>query len=228
MDNQKSQVKTKPFDKYKVNPNVFINVQTPESAYVLGYMWADGHVKSKHPYYTVTISTTPPDSNDVHKIIKKTGNWNVYQYKHKDNPQWKDSVQMITNNYPLVEFLLKNDYGTKSEASADKILSMIPEHLKHYWFRGLFDGDGYLYLNTILHQYQLGIASSFDQDWSFMEMLLKFINVKYSIKKYISKKHHRSSCLRITSKQGCIIFLNYIYKNSKDDKICLKRKYRKY
>jgi len=50
--------------------------------------------------------------------------------------------RLIIHNRPLVKYLVDNDYLVKSNASADKILSTIPEKFQHYFFRGLIDGDG--------------------------------------------------------------------------------------
>jgi LAGLIDADG-like domain len=218
--------KIKEFNKYKVNPNTFINISIPESSYILGFMWADGYVNIKKGQCPIVIASTYPDSEEIYTIINKTGNWNYFRYENKSHKTWKDKVSITTNNFPLAQFLINNDYNAKSHESADKILSLIPENLKHYWFRGLFDGDGWIYHKN--RAIQIGIASTYEQNWHYLERLCNELNVKYTIKKYISPKGYKSSCIRITGKLNCLKFLNYIYKNAENDKIFLNRKYQKY
>lgn len=215
----------KPYDKYSVNPTQFFNIQSPEIAYILGILWADGHVQvhfnhKNHPHYRVTLSTTYPDIDEILPTFLKTGKWSVYE-KKTYNKKHKRAFGINTSNRPLTEFLISKDYKTKSWDSADKILKEIPEHLQHYWFRGLVDGDAHIAKDCIT------IYSGYEQNWSYIETLCHKLNIRYSINRRI-RNCGGSGEITIRKKQGLKTFLDYIYQNREDDKMGLSRKYYHY
>lgn len=205
----------------------FLNIQTPEVAYILGLLWADGNLYKDQ----IRINCVAEDLEKLEWIFDKTGKWRKFYSKQLN---CKDQLLIYTNNKPLRQFLEENDYIAKSTASADKILSKIPDHLKHYWFRGLVDGDGCFYINQENgnNMFQFTIASSYEQDWGFVENLLKTLNIKYVIQKNEQKRKNKStthsSKIRITSRYSINKLGNYLYQNIENDNIGLKRKYEKY
>lgn len=68
----------KPNNKFKVNADHFINVTTPEHAYLLGFIWADGSICPKDKTKDrITIEIVKRDYESIKHIIEKTGDWNV-------------------------------------------------------------------------------------------------------------------------------------------------------
>ncbi len=103
---------------------------------------------------------------------------------------------------------------------------------KHYFWRGLIDGDGCFYYGK-KGNYQFCIASSFQQDWSATEDLFKELNIfKYSINRRSQKrrsgKYHNYSTIATAIGEGITKLGNYIYKGYPNDKIGFKRKYNKF
>ena len=165
----------------------------------------------------------------IKPMLEFIGKWNYYERKQPVE-SWKPSINVITNNKRILNFLIEHDFDKKSYMSADKILSKIPDELKHYFFRGLIDGDGCFYYykpenGSTLRQFAL--ASSYEQDWSYFEKLCKEKNIKYNIKRTIGK-NSSSSVIRITNKDGILKLGEYIYKDLHEDNIGLIRKYEKY
>ena len=60
----------------------FLNIQKPEVAYLLGLLWADGHVSSSKN--ELLLVTTYPDSIEFYRQFKKCGKWNFYKYNNKN------------------------------------------------------------------------------------------------------------------------------------------------
>ncbi len=208
-----------------VNILPFIEVKTPEVAYLLGFIWADGHISFSGAQATVSVQIVEEDANNLRDIFLKTGKWNFYTYQNKKHPTWKPVTKIVTQNRPFAEYLVTKGYKSKSD-SCDEILKTIPMELQHYFFRGLFDGDGCLhFVNRLSNRPQIVIASEYTQDWTYLEQLLKTLNIKYNLARIISKKNHKSSRIRITGIQKCKNFLTYIYQ---DEKFGLDRKYDKY
>lgn len=214
----------KPHNEYAVNPDQFLTINSPEIAYILGFVWADGYLYDN----SVKVECITKDLSLIKDTFKSTGNWFV-NYRNRENRQ--PQMCIGTHNKIIYDFLTAHDYISKSEKSADKILSKIPEHLQYYWFRGLVDGDGCFYINNKLNLYQFSIASSYNQDWTYVEHIFQELNIKYAIKRRKQLQHGKlngSSVIRITNQGDIIKFGNYIYKNYNLDKIGLPRKYNKF
>jgi hypothetical protein len=209
----------------KVHPQQFICPNTPEAAYILGLLWADGCISHSGTSQLIRIKMITSDLENLIPTFLNTGNWKIYHYKYKN--KWKPYTIIQTNNRPLFTFLNEHGYKSKSEKSACMILSKIPKHLHTYWFRGLFDGDGCFYTN-FKNLNQIYISSSYKQNWTYLENQCKNLNLNYSIKRIITKKLHKHSYLRITKSKDCLRFLNFIYNDINTDKMYLKRKYEKY
>lgn len=205
---------------HQVNEKQFINPTNPISIYILGLLWADGYIL---PPYSIRLTTTYPDANTFVPLFMKTGKWKYYRKKFKNHPKWKESCIIKTSNKSLNQFLLENDYQSKCEIGANKILSIIPLQLKYYWFRGFLDGDGNIHTdNKGCHK--LSFSSSLNQNWIFLENLCKELNINYSIHKE-KRKTGNSSKFSIYGKYKVIKFCEYIYKNRYEDSIGLERKF---
>ncbi len=201
----------------------FKNIQTPEAAYILGLLWADGSIGNDGK---IVIGMVSEDLDSLIDIFLKTGNWKVRNYIPKQNN--KKPVTIIScANVEFSRYLEKYDYIAKTNASADKILSIIPNNLRRYWFRGLIDGDG------CFSKSAFSCYSSYNQDWKYFISLCESLGVKYSIDKRnrISKENgriHQSSNIRISNKNDILKLGNYIYSDYLIDGIGLSRKYNKY
>ena len=225
--NRRLQVAKLPSD-YKVNPTQFANVTTPEVAYLLGLLWADGSIH-KNPLPNscqtyVALALIRSDMETVRHVIEATGQWSWHNLVSKI-PNRQPQLRAITYNKPLHDFLEKHDYKSKS-SSPDKILSIIPAHLKHYWFRGLFDGDGHI---RAASGRCISIASSYEQDWGYMENLCLQLGITTcQIVRSIHPKGDRDSRFLFGRVEDILRFCEYIYQGYETDKIGLPRKREKY
>lgn len=200
-----------------------IKIKIPESSYVLGLMWADGHI------YTHTtcdskvlrIDLIEKDAKIILPILKKIGQWNAHSIKRKRS---SPSIMMSCSDKQTCNFLIKQDYKSKDN-SADKILSKIPKSLHNYFFRGLFDGDGCLHI-TKQKRGQLEISGPHTQNWKYVEKLFQELNIKYSICRTVNKKTgHKRSQIKIFRQTDILKLKNYLYKGKL---FGLNRKYKKF
>lgn len=203
----------RPNSDFKVNLDQFLNIEKPEVAYILGYLWADGYIVRNE----IRLEILKTDMDTIKSVLLELGDWN-FQERVRDNN--KPITRAATNNRKLVDFLIDNDYKLKSGTSADKILSKIPNCLKHYFFRGLIDGDGCINKN------RLSISSTYTQDWSYVEKITNELSIKsYTYRKINNKNKY--SVIEINGING-LVFCEYIYKNINNDNIGLNRKFLKY
>jgi hypothetical protein len=214
----------KTFDKYLVNPTQFMNITSLEVAYILGLLWADGYLNNTKTNQYIILSVKESDGLIFNKIFQKTGEWKVYHYPARNKT--KSQLSIRTNNRPIFQFLLENDYKNKKIKSPSKILSLIPQLLHKYFWRGYFDGDGCIWLRNKLPY--CCFSGPYNQDWSAHTDFLKYLGIaSFKIYKKINKTGKGSS-LNINKKDDNKIFLKYIYNGFEIDQLGLYRKYERF
>lgn len=216
--------------KDKTDISLFSSIKTKEVAYILGLLWADGNISNNHKNYDITLESTSEDMINIENIIMKTGNWNKYNIKGRlrNNKICKDLICYRIGFKKLYDIFYEYDYKFKSTLAPYKVLNSIPEKLKHYFFLGLVDGDGCFYINKKIYTYQFTLASTYEQDWSYMIDLCKKINIsKYRVD-LIQRKKSKSSTFRICRKDDIKIIGEYIYQDYSKNKIGFMRKKEKF
>ena len=109
------------FKRIKVDHNQFVNVSTPETAYILGLIFGDGNLSDKRD---ISVALVKEDMDSLLNIFKKTGDWNQYS---RQMLHWKPSLRLRTSNKQLFNYLESKGYKSKSEGSAQDIINTIPE-----------------------------------------------------------------------------------------------------
>lgn len=215
--NQKNIIKLKNINKYDVDD--FINIRFKEIAYFLGYFWADGHI-GQYSSKTSSISLVENDAEFLYKKLSQVNkSWNlsnsIKKYWTTSNNEKKivsNQKKISTNSIEIYEFLKNNDYNNKSYTSFNLIWNKIPDEYKNYFILGFFDGDGSFLLN-VKNKYVYGrvvFVSTYECDWSCLELFLTNNNIKY--KKYKSiVKLGKSSRLVISKQESIILFYKLIY-----------------
>ena len=212
----------KPDYKYNVNSKQFINFESPEAVYLLGFIWGDGHVRIRKNAHHIIFSNDWLDYLDLKHIFDKTGNWPC-NFKKRDREDKCDKANICLSQKLLVKFLEENDYVIKSKSKPTKILSQIPEKLKHYFYLGWFDSDGGIHFSRSTKS--VYYSSFYEQDWIDLENLFKSINVKFRINRNITKTGKNSS-ISFSNSESIHNLFKYLYKEYKKNKIGLKRKYK--
>lgn len=211
--------------KNTVNENEFLNITKPEVAYVLGLIWADGTLQTNSKYGCFSITCIKEDLEPLKPIFEAVGKWAYYYRTPKvgkgAGTHRREQLTMMTYNTIVYDFLLENNYINGTFLSADKILSKIPDNLKHLWWRGYSDGDGCFYAKQNI---QFFFTSSINQDWSFISQIEDKLNIKFKI---IEKTNNVGSYSRrlLDNCDGFIKFGNYIYQDYNENKIGFKRKF---
>ncbi len=211
--------------KYNLDLQKIISLSNPNGLYLLGWLWADGSVFRNSKYRRISLEIVKDDMDAIYNYINPlySNKLPIYNRQRKNR---KLQSSLYISSIELYDFLVKYDYLNKNHVSPDKLLKKIPKHLQHYWFLGLFDGDGCFYYNGKHYCKQMSIASSHDQDWYYCENLFNLLNIKkYNVSRRIQGKN-RSSTIRISNKRDIELFGNYIYKDN--NFTGLDRKYKKF
>lgn len=186
----------------QVSMEQFYNITDYRIAYILGFIWADGHVsKTKN---LIIISTQSRDGKDIQQAVVGIIPFHIYIASRN-----KQSIFSI-GDLSLHTFLVEHDYINKSTLSPTKILSKIPQHLKHYFFRGYFDGDGCFTNKT---NRCISFTGHYEQDWTDVENFIKSLEITPQIiRRNDDKRGYKSSFIYVYGKDKCKKILEDLYK----------------
>lgn len=191
----------------KINHDLFITSFTPESSYILGFLWADGYISKRTN--SISLECISEDINNIFPLFIKTGTYNLY-HRNRKNRQPQSTINC--SSFELASFLKENDYLDKSSVAPIKILSKIPNELKKYFFLGWSDGDGCFYIKEKqMSGCQFIMSGTYDQDWISLITLCSDLNINYQIDKFITGKGHRYSRFLISKNKDIIKLGEYFY-----------------
>jgi hypothetical protein len=218
-----------------IKKDFLIDTTNKINCYLLGLLWADGYIYSKSYKQSpkcygqkLTLTLTKKDFDVIEKYIRNNGINTIYERQEIRNGKNFGKIQktFTIHNKNIVDFLLENDYKLKSSATPSKILNKIPENFKNYFWRGYFDGDGYIRATTKMRE--MSICSTIEQDWKEAIELFNSLGIKnYKIKKYIRRNGKcKYSMIKVGSVNDITLLGTYLYQNY--DGIGFNRKYNRY
>lgn len=130
--------------KYKINENYF-NVWTPQMAYWLGFIVADGCIKSNSLF---TIDLCSKDKQHLQNFIEDIeSNDCIREYIHKnkqENGEYKEykAVHFTIRNKNIVKSLKDKGIENLKTYIDREYINFVPNEFKKYFIIGVFDGDG--------------------------------------------------------------------------------------
>lgn len=188
-------------------------IESDIDAYILGFIYADGHVSKGYKRLTFCLGKKDKDfliqlSDIFSKHLNK-----IYTVKEYTN--------RIVLDIPCKDFCLRlKQFGLhnrKTYDNDDKIFHEIPNEYKFSFIRGYFDGDGCIsyhknYVRCSICSMNIKLLTSI-QEYLF----------KFDINSTIYMRNDRNyGDLYINRAEDCIKFGNLLYDNME---ICLFRKY---
>lgn len=125
--------------KYTLNHEYFDSITTPEQAYWLGFIAADGGIIITPRSYALRLELAEVDAAHVQLFADAMGS---------DKPLWnrRGCVGVSLDSWRLVESLERAGIGQRKSATVEPWAGPA-DLMPHYW-RGLFDGDGGMCLSA--------------------------------------------------------------------------------
>lgn len=213
--------------KYSVNEQYFNTIDTPEKAYWLGLLWADGNISKTTPRSSspnrLRLSLKADESH--HLELLQTHLQSDHPLKKSVSSYNSQSVVLDVNSRPLCEALESLGFGLKSERTN------IPEidHLSHF-IRGYFDGDGSLSLYTqkvkdwTIHRQEWSLTGEPEFIINVQDFLSKALNLSNTkLKKY--KRTDKAITLRYGKISDIRSLYDYLYQ---DASIYMNSKHQKF
>lgn len=215
--------------KYQINENYFDIIDTPNKAYILGFLWADGcNFPQKG---TVSMSLEEQDKDILECIRNEIGSEHPLEFI--DYSKKNDFGYVYKNQYRLLFFSshmcesLEN-IGMVPNKSLIVTFPKISNHLIKHFIRGLFDGDGsvyrHKYKNRNSYQHTLTITSTLMLCKELVDIVKTELDINCHI--YDASNHNGiTKVFNISGKKQIKKFMDWIY-NEADLK--LQRKYDRY
>lgn len=125
-------------DRYNINYK-FFSRWSPESAYVYGFILADGYLRYKQGSNRETsLQFELADyDNDILEQIKT-----VMNYQGSIKYSKRNTARLSINNTKIAEDLIELGIPTKDKTHNASWPASVPDKLKYHLLRGLLDGDG--------------------------------------------------------------------------------------
>ena len=211
----------------ELSPDFLIDTTRKENVYLLGFLWADGWIHNKGYTHSVGMSLIKDDFILIEPLLRQFGVKSFHERQRSQNGKsfGRVSKNCLIQSKSIVDFLLENDYDKKSGCAPTKILSLIPNELRLYFWRGYLDGDGCISCRGTKRE--IAFWSTIEQDWSELIDVISDLGIQYQIYTYLRKNGaHKSSVLRMGRLDDLVKFGDYIY--GEYDGIGLRRKHERY
>ena len=210
--------------KYRVNEQ-FFDTWTEEMAYVLGYIYADGHLiraPEMRGHYVCITST----DYDRLALFKK-----LLQAEHKITKRnrggnYKEIYLLRIGSKRLYQKLC--GFGLTPHKSLILRLPVIPKAYFGAFVRGYFDGDGCAFIERSKNGGTKGLLAVFTSGSQiFLKELLANLKLKADIKDTGIRRHGSSKNtyqLRFSTRNSLRLF-RLMYGNQLEPELCMQRKY---
>jgi len=208
--------------KYEVDESFFEKIDTPEKAYFLGWIAADGSLSKAG---TISLSLNEQDE-DVLVLLRGLikGDKPIKRYKIKGYKNLY-SCYSITNKKIFKDIL---NFGVHPDKTKTVF---IPESLDmclfKYYLRGFFEGDGCIYLSKKINQIEVSIVGQSERIFEqIRQMVLDETglcgNMQNKVHKLKNGKKSYIIDLRYSGNKKGLSFLTWLY--SGEEHLFLKRK----
>lgn len=212
---------------YQYDETYFSEIDTPEKAYWLGFIYADGFITKKtngNPVFGMTLGEIEPleklnrclNSNKPIGMYKKTNSYSSESVEYK-----------LAFNSPKMVADLEKWGCVENKTFKLKFPKFLAQELVPHFVRGYFDGDGsvFLHIQKANKKEYIMLGVQFSGTKSFLEELSKHIDSESCV---YQDRRKNTDCWRIQLQSNIksLKFYHYIYHNAGD--MCLTRKREKF
>lgn len=215
--------------KWDLNENYFDIIDTPNKAYILGFLYSDGNNSPQKG--TIRLSLQESDREILEKIREEIGSEKPLriqkQKDRNDGYNYCDLCNLEMFSTHMCDTLTKQ--GCISNKSLKlKYPTFLPDDLNRHFIRGYFDGDGSFCNHKALrggYQPLVTITSTNDFCLICQYIIQKSINIPCGNIYDASNHNGITKVLSFSGGHQVKTFLDWIYK---DAELYLQRKYNKY
>ena len=206
--------------KYHCNYHYFDQIDTPNKAYILGFLYADGcnYMNDKNATYHWQIELQRQDADilkDMMRELEYDGELREVTHHYTDRKD-VDTAMFYVCNHHMCDALCR--VGVHPHKTYDtEWPEWMPDHLVPHFIRGILDGDG-----CIDKHGHASIAGTEDLINGLCKVIKRVLGIDAKMS-FASNAGHTAYCtFRVRDNQR---FLDWLYK---DADLKLKRKYDRY
>jgi hypothetical protein len=200
--------------KYKINHDFFKEIDTPDKAYILGFIYADGNLAYRGHSYKLRITIQYSDHDLLVKFNKCFGS--DYLIRNTKQNQW--SLEISSKNM----FMDLNNLHIYPNKTYLDFIPIVPKEYESSFTRGLFDGDGCFsyYQNTG----RVSITNSINMCNWLLTTTRRLLFVGGGVK-YLCPNGHKYARWDLGGNKQVSKFVRWLYSDGSD--LYLERKYKK-
>lgn len=211
--------------KYARNSHYFDSIDTPNKAYILGLLYADGcNYYDKGKSCAVTISLQEGDKAILEKIKEELEYEGVIRFSslHEKNFNYKNQY-VLTINDSYMSLQLKKLGVVRAKSLKVKFPNFLPDNLLRHFIRGYFDGDGNIYYYQKKNKCSTQTVGTLD----FCQKISQILN-SMGIKNNIKHPKQCSENTFVIATSGNKSSYNFLYWMYENAEMKLDRKYYQY
>ncbi|MGY3714226.1 LAGLIDADG family homing endonuclease [Sutcliffiella cohnii] len=209
--------------KYHYNENYFERIDTPNKAYILGYITGDGTVYDRRKSKRLVLALAEKDKHLLYDIGKEMNIVEAVTFRKKNASNEQNKYSLTINCTKMCNDLIK--FGvTPKKTGSETWIDFQNDKLQWAYLRGFFDADGHIrvYKRNGYQKARLGFTGN-------KQML-------FSILSFFKAHGFARNVHSITNKEGCsdlyissIKDLKMVYKQLyQHGDIKLNRKYERF
>lgn len=213
--------------KYDINEDYFTKIDTPNKAYILGFLFADGTIYKNF----VKLNLIETDVDILFDIAKEIFNEKPYSIKEikGEFKKWKNNREYYSKPQKSLNICRKKiaddlrKHGLIDKKTYKIRLPKLNKNLYSHFIRGYFDGDGNIYISPkYSNNNRVHITSNNNFICDIQTLLFELLNMETIITKTQINNIDR---LSIYGNNKVLKFLDWMYD---DAELKLERKYLKY
>lgn len=196
---------------YNCNEHYFDEIDTPNKAYILGILYADGCITDDRH---VSLTLQDRDIDILNKINKELNSDRplLFVNKKRKKSKWKNCYQLIFNSEHMVNMLIKHGCFKKKSLIL-KYPIWLDFDLQRHFLRGYMDGDGSISKNPKKMSVSfVGIHSFITEATRIAQKYLR-LHV-YIFIKTLHENADPTSIFNLNHKRDACIFLDWIYRDA--------------
>lgn len=207
---------------YKYDENYFESIDTPNKAYIVGYIIGDGHISIRQTSKRIQMSLAEQDKQLLVDIAKELNVEELVTFRRKYKPNEQNKYTLTISSTKMCEDLIKLGVPGRDKTGNEEWITFNDESLQWAFLRGFFDADGHVQLRLRHDKYLRGRVG-FTGNPKMLTDIHNFLKL-YGIGINVNNLYHKQGCsdLRFGSRAELKKMFSYLYK---DGSILLQRKY---
>lgn len=204
--------------KHVVEHGFFSALDSPNKAYLVGFIFADGNLRISKGNYALRISLHPKDL----VLLEKIRDLLSPTVKIRKTSMGLVSLEITSKQL----FLDLGEIGVYPNKTYLDVVPKIPPRLYCHYLRGLFDGDGTVWQASKTKQAMVSITNSVTICYDVLQQTRKFLSVGGSYEVRVGKTGHEHGRWTLGGINQIRSFASWVYSDLTS--LYLERKYMRF